>query len=579
MINYHQKREIIMTKFSEMLYKRPDFDQVQAAAKEIISRIKDAESASKVLGLHKEFTALVKDFYTMWAICYVRHSVDTKDEFYNAENDYFDEATPLFTKINVDFYKEMAGSKHRSELVKQLGELWFINAELKIKGFNEKIIEEMQQENVLCSKYSKLIASADLDFDGKKVTLAKLRAYQLSPDRDVRKAAYAKRTEFFIDNAKEFDDLFSELVKLRDEMAKKLGYKNYIELGYINRERNCYSPVEVRRFRDGVKNTLVPFLRELHEQRRRDLEIDKLKFYDEDIYFSSGNPKPEGTPEEMFEAGKRMYAELSSETKDFFSFMMDNELFDVLAKKGKAGGGYCIDFPNYKSPYIFANFNGTSEDVDVLTHECGHALAVFLASEIDIYESMQYTSDIAEIHSMGMEFFTADWMKLFFGKETEKFLYLQLASSLAFIPYGCMVDEFQHIIYENPGMSPDERKAVWKKLEAEYKPHLDYEDDSFFGKGGAWQRQAHIYEIPFYYIDYCLAQTCAIQYRIKMETDFDAAWKSYIELMKKAGTLTFTEIISQAGLKSPFDPECMESIVIGVSKLLKKLKARASDGV
>jgi M3 family oligoendopeptidase len=564
-------------KFSQMPYERPDLNETLTAFNDIISKIKEAKDTNEILELHKEFTTLVKNFYTVNTICYIRHSVNTKDEFYDKENDYFDEITPHLTKVAVDFYKEMVNSPFRTELEEELGSLWFVNAEIKIKGFNEIIIEELQKENALSSKYSKLMASADLEFDGKKVTLALLRAFQLSPDRDTRIRAYNKRTEFFKANENELDTIYDDLVKLRDGMAKKLGYKNYVELGYINMERNCYKPEDVQRFRDAVKNNLVPFLRELHELRRKDLSIEKLYFYDEDIFFESGNPKPTGTPEEMFEAGKKMYVELSPETKDFFSFMMENELFDVLAKDGKAGGGYCADLPNYKVPFIFANFNGTSEDVDVLTHECGHALAVYHANNIDIYEYMQYTSDIAEIHSMGMEFFTADWMRLFFGKQTERFLYMQLAAALAFIPYGCMVDEFQHIIYNNPDLTPAERKATWQKLETEYKPHLDYEDNPFFGKGGFWQGQLHIYELPFYYIDYCLAETCAIQYRIWIETDREAAWKSYIDRTAKAGSFTFNDLVAQAGLKSPFDPECMESLVIGVSKLLKKLKTRADD--
>jgi len=274
----------------------------------------------------------------------------------------------------------------------------------------------------------------------------------------------------------------------------------------------------------------------------------------------------------MFEAGKKMYEELSSETKEFFDFMLDKELFDVLAKEGKSGGGYCHFLPEYGSPFIFANFNGTSEDVDVLTHECGHALASYMARDIEVVEYQEYTNDIAEIHSMAMEFFTADWMELFFKEDTSMFLYMQLASALAFIPYGCMVDEFQHIIYENPDMSPAERKKTWQKLEKEYKPHLDYDGDPFFGKGGHWQRQTHIYEAPFYYIDYCLAETCALQYRVWMESNKKAAWSSYIDLLKKAGTRKLTDVVAEAGLKSPFESGCMETLTAGVEELLAKLR-------
>ena len=559
-------------KFSQIPYTRPDIAQIIAEGGAIVAAVKEAKNAAEVMEQYKNFKALAKKLYTLFALVYIRHTIDTRDEFYDKEKDFVDENSPITQKLGMDFYKEMVNSPYRAEVEKELGEFWFINAELRLKGFDEKIIEEMQKENALKSKYNKLLASASLDFEGKKLNLSQLRAYQLSADRETRKAAYAKRTEFFIENEKELDEIFDDLVKLRREMARKLGYPNFIELGYIHMQRNSYNAAEVKRFRDQVKKVLVPFVQKLHDQRQKDLGVDGLKFYDEDIFFAAGNPTPKGTPEEMFEAGKKMYDELSSETKEFFDFMLENELFDVLAKEGKSGGGYCSFLPDYGSPFIFANFNGTSEDVDVMTHECGHALAAYLARDLEIFEYQEYTSDVAEIHSMAMEFFTGDWMHSFFKEDTERFLYMQLVSSLMFIPYGCMVDEFQHIIYENPDMTPAERKATWKKLEGEYKPHLDYDGDPFFGNGGHWQRQMHIYERPFYYIDYCLAQTCAIQYRIWMESNKTAAWKSYIDLLEKAGTRKLTDLIAEAGLKSPFESGCIETLTNGADNLLGKLR-------
>jgi len=569
-INFNNRR--FQMKFSQIPYKRPDMGQVLADGASIVKAVKNAKSISEVMAQYDKFKKLLKNIHTLSALVYIRHTIDTKDEFYDRENDFIDENSPLFEKLGIDFYREMVNSPFRAGLEEELGCFWFINAELKLKGFDDKIIEEMQKENALCSKYNKLLASAEFDFDGKKLNLSQLRAYQLSPDREVRKAAYKKRTEFFIENEKELDEIFGEMVKLRHEMALKLGYKNFVELGYIRMHRNSYNATHVERFRNQVKKRLVPFLQKLHEFRCRDLGISSLKFYDEDIFYKEGNPTPKGTPEEMFEAGKRMYEELSLETKEFFDFMLENELFDVLAKEGKSGGGYCHYMPDYGSPFIFANFNGTSEDVDVLTHECGHALASYMAKDIEIMEYQDYTFDVAEIHSMSMEFFTGDWMQLFFKDETKRFLYMQLASALVFIPYGCLVDEFQHIIYENPDMSPEERKSTWQRLEEEYKPHLDYDGDPFFGKGGNWQRQAHIYENPFYYIDYCIAQTCALQYRVWMETNKKAAWRSYTDLLKKAGTRKLTDIIAEAGLKSPFENGCIENIVTGSEALLAKLR-------
>ena len=557
-------------KFSKIPYERPDMEKIITQGAGLAAAVKSAGSAAEVMEQYNKFKELYKNMYTLGALVYIRHTLNTKDEFYDKENDFFDQNNPIIQKLGIDFYREMVNSPHRPGVEKELGEKWFLDAELKLKGFNDSIIEEMQKENALCSRYDKLLASASLDFDGKKNNLSQLRAYQLSPDREIRKAAYIKRTEFFLENEKELDEIFDELVKLRHEMALKLGYKSYTELGYVQMHRNSYDAAAVKRFRDSVKKYLVPFVAKIHDQRRENLEIEKLKFFDEDIYFKTGNPTPKGTPDEMFDAGTKMYDELSAETKEFFDFMMENELFDVLAKEGKSGGGYCHFLPDHGTPFVFANFNGTSEDVDVLTHECGHALASYLARDIDIVEYQDYTSDVAEIHSMSMEFFTAGWMKDFFKEDTEKYLFMHLASALAFIPYGCTVDEFQHKIYEKPDMTPAERKAVWKELELEYKPHLDYDDDPFFGKGGHWQRQMHIYERPFYYIDYCLAETCAIQYRLWMETNKTAAWKSYIDLSKKAGTRKFTDLIAEAGLKSPFEAGCFESILEAVPEILSK---------
>lgn len=559
-------------KFSEMPYTRPDMAEAAALAAAVKENVQNAKSAAEIMEQYKIFAAFRKKLYTLQSISSVRHTVDTRDEFYDKENDFFDANGPLFTKLGMDFYKTMVESPFRAELETILGKLWFTNAELILKGFDEKIIEDMQKDNALSSKYEKLLASASLDFNGEKLNLSQLGKYMQSKDRGIRKAAYAKRTEFFVEHSAELDEIYDEMVRLRDGMAKKLGYKNFVELGYIWMQRNSYDAEAVGKYREQVKKVLVPFLRGLHEQRGKDLGVEKLKFYDEDIFFPDGNPEPKGTPDEMFAAGKKMYAELSPETKVFFEFMLENELFDVLAKEGKAGGGYCTFMPEYGSPFVFANFNGTSGDVDVLTHECGHALCAYLAANIEILEYQEYTYEVAEIHSMSMEFFTSKWMDLFFDKEAGRYLYMHLASALTFIPYGCMVDEFQHIIYSNPELSPDERKAVWQKLETEYKPHLDFDGDPFFGKGGHWQRQSHIYQRPFYYIDYCLAQTCALQFRVWMEKDREAAWKSYISLLKKAGTKKFTELVDEAELKSPFGPECIKTIVENVDAILAELR-------
>lgn len=564
-------------KFSEMTYKRVDLKTFSKEWQKLIKAFIDAKSASEQLDLHMKLTELSKRYNTMHSLAYIHHTLNTEDSTWAAEQDYYDENGPHFQKLIIDFYKELVSSKYRSELEKALSPLVFEKIELELKGFDERMIPYMQEEGKLSTSYAKLLASAEFEFDGKTLNLPMLSYYLEHPDREIRRAANQKRTEFFMDHAGELDNIYDKLVKVRTAMAREIGMNNYVPLGYIRMERNDYDKEMVSIFRNQVKEYLVPLTTKLHDKKRQFLGLEHLSFIDEPMYFKEGNPAPIGTPEEIFRNGTTMYSELSPETKEFFKYMLDGELFDVLSKKSKTGGGYCDFLPLYKSPFVFANFNGTSGDIDVLTHECGHALESYLTRDMKIYEQTMIGMETAEIHSMSMEFFTAPWMHLFFGEKTPQYLYMHLLSTLIFIPYGCMVDEFQHIIYENPELSPDERKNLWRELEGQYKPHLNYEGDPFFGKGGTWQRQSHIYERPFYYIDYCLAQTCAIQYKIKMEKDYKSAWESYFNLSRQGGTLKFTELIKQAGLESPFEDGCMKHMVKSIEDLIDVYENKLPD--
>lgn len=560
-------------KFSEMKYVRFDMNAAKSEMEKLCAEMKTADVQGQ-LALYRRFSEISESFDTMSALSYVRHTIDTRDEFYDAENDYYDENGPLFTKLAFDFYRLMVASPYRDALERELTPQWFKNIELRLRGFDERIIGEMQQDNALSSEYKKLLASAKIDFDGKVLNLAQIRAYMLSPDREVRKAAYRKRSEFLAANAGKLDDIYDRLVHLRDGMGKKMGFDNYVPLGFVSMNRNCYGPDEVKILRDNVKKYIVPLCGKIDQLRRKMLGLDRLYYYDADMFFPDGNPEPHGTPEEMFENGRRMYSELSPETREFIGFMLENELFDVLAKPGKSGGGYCITLAGFRSPFVFANFNGTSEDVDVLTHECGHALNDYLGVSVKIPELREPTYDVAEIHSMSMEFFTEKWMKLFFGDNADRYIFMHFALALLFLPYGCMVDEFQYEVYSHPDMTPAMRKQLWTRLEAEYGRDQDYDGDEFMAGGGLWQRQSHIYERPFYYIDYVVAQSCALQYRVWMESDFDGAWKDYIELSKKAGRVPLTALLEESELSSPFENGFFEKIVAGSEKILSELEKK-----
>ena len=548
-------------KFSEMPYKRIDMDEVKKTYRDIIDRTKAAGSGEEQFEIHREYYKFMDDIRTSMELAMIRHDIDTTDEFYEKESDFYDEVTPIINQYENEYGQVLYDSPYREYLESKIGKVTFKNIEIANKAFDEKIIPLMQEENALSSRYSKLIATAKIPFEGEIYNLSLMKKFQTSPDREVRRKAWKAVSDYFLSVTDEIDEIYDKMVKNRTEQARQLGYENYVELGYYRMNRNCYDKKMVENFRKQVKEYFVPFANKLHEQRRARIGVDKLSYIDTDVYFTNGNPAPTGTPEEILAAGQKMYGELSPQTKEFFDFMMENELFDVLGRKTKRQGGYMTYIPNFKSPFIFANFNGTSGDVDVITHECGHAFQGYIVRNEEIREFADITMETAEIHSMSMEYFTYNWMDLFFGDRKDDYLKMHLEDSSAFVPYGCMVDEFQHIVYENPDMTPAERKAAWAELEKVYRPHMDYEEDPFFGKGGFWQRQPHIFGSPFYYIDYCLASVCAMQFKVMMDEDFGKAWENYYKLCKLSARDFFTNVITEAGLKSPFEDGCIKNLV------------------
>ena len=426
----------------------------------------------------------------------------------------------------------------------------------------------MQEENALISKYDALIASAKIPFQGEEYNISLLRKFLTAEDREVRKEAWKALSTYFQSVTADIDDIYDKLVKNRTKQAKELGYDNFVELGYIRMMRNAYGRKEVENFRRQVKESFVPMICKMQEERKKRIGVEELKYYDNDVFFANGNPAPTGTPEEILKAGQEMYRELSPETAEFFDFMMEHELFDVLGRKTKKQGGYMDYLEKYKAPFIFANFNGTSGDVDVITHECGHAFQGYVTRNDEILEHNDLTMETAEIHSMSMEYFTYGWMDKFFGDRSADYLKMHLEDSITFIPYGSMVDEFQHIVYEKPEMTPAERKAVWKDLEKTYRPWLDFDGDPFFDEGGWWQKQGHIFWNPFYYIDYVLASVVAMQFKVWMDKDYKEAWNHYLELCKLSVKDFYEEELKAVGIKSPFADGTIEYLAEELEKKL-----------
>ena len=555
-------------KFNEYKYEHLDLEKIKKEFSELIESFEKAENVEGQVNAFDEIIKLRNHIETMQTLVSVRHSIDTNDEFYDKENEYMDEISPILFGFTNDFYKALVNSKFKDELVKKYGKFLFDLAENTLKTFSPEIIPDAQEENRLSSKYSKLIASAKIDFDGKELNLSQMVPYTQSKDRNVRIEAAKKVAQFFAENQDEFDNIYDSLVKVRTRMAQKMGYKNFVEFGYKQLSRLEYDAKMVEGYRKQVLENIVPLHTELRERQKKRLGVEKLRFYDEAIKFNSGNADPHGSPEWILNNGKTMYKELSKETDEFFTFMTENNLLDLLSKKGKMSGGYCTYIPEHKAPFIFANFNGTSHDIDVLTHEAGHAFQVYQSRGFEVPEYLWPSYEACEIHSMSMEFLTWPWMDLFFENDTDKYKFIHLSEALLFIPYGVTVDEFQHWVYENPEATPKERREKWIEIEKKYLPTRDYGEIEELKNGIFWFRQGHIFSSPFYYIDYTLAQVCAFQFWIKSRENREKAWKDYLNLCKLGGSKPFFELMKSANLKNPFEEGTLAFVIPKIKEYL-----------
>ena len=559
-------------KFKDYIYERPNYEEIKKSFLELVDKIKNASTYDEQKLHINQLNNIRKHIETMSTLASIRNSINTADEFYDEEQNYWDEQGPLYTELNSDFYKAIVNSKFKDEIKKDYSEQFYKICEYSLKSFSPEIISDLQEENKLMSKYTKLLASAKINFKGEELNLSGLYKYMLSSDRNEREQSSKAYYNYFGEHEEEFDEIYDQLVHIRHNMAKKLGFKNFVELGYIRMDRTDYNPEMVVNLRKQILEYIVPLCNKLYEKQAKRLNLDKLTYIDENLEFLDGNATIKGDSDYIIENGIKMYQELSQETKEFFDFMLENELMDLETKHNKSAGGYCTYIPDYKAPFIFSNFNKTSEDMDVLTHEAGHAFQLYMSRDIDMQEINFPTLDSCEIHSMSMEFITYPWMETFFKEDSDKYKFAHLTSAIKFLPYGVVVDEFQHVVYDNPNMTSDERKKVWRDLEKKYLPHRDYEDNEILERGCWFFKQGHIFKDPFYYIDYVLAQICAFQFLKKMEEDRISGWEDYLRICKVGGTQSFLQIVKTGNLISPFDDKCIEYIIKNLETNIEKFE-------
>ncbi len=548
--------------FSTLEYKRPDFQEFAAFAEKTKERIEGAGSYAEIKEALLSFDGKKKDFSTDVTIASIRHTLDTRDKFYEGENEYIEETFPTIMPCLLAVDEALMNSPFRADFEKEYGRQYLAQKELEKKAFCEANIPLMQREAKLASEYEKMMATAEISFDGKVLNLFGVQKYFEHEDREMRKGAVRAYSDFYHKNEQRLEEIWEELLSIRNEMGRNLGYEDYIPVGYMKQGRTDYGQKEVESFREQVRTVIVPICERLYEAQAKRLGVEKLAFYDEKRIFPDGNAVPAGDDDFMVREAAKMYHEMSPETGEFIDFMIQHELMDLKNKPGKAATGYMTDLQRYQAPFVFSCFNQTIGDMGVLTHELGHAFAGFMAMRSQpLSDYYSESTDIAEIHSMSMEQFAYPYAERFFGDGAEKFLFAHLQEAVTFVPFGVAVDEFQHICYANPDLTPKERTLAWKKLEEKYMPWRTYEPDDFFDRGGWWYHKIHIFLYPFYYINYTLTTMGAMEFKKKEREDHESAWKDYLNLCKCGGSMSYLETLRYAGVSNPFEEGSVEKAI------------------
>jgi M3 family oligoendopeptidase len=554
--------------FQQFELPAPTYDGVASEYGELGRALDAAATGAEAVTVVEKWDALRRRLATWSTLVKIRFHQDTRKDEYKVALEYCDELEPKLTNLAVGMKRRLTESPHRPSIEARFGSYAFELWKCDIAAFDPAIEDDLVEHARLIADYTELMSSGKFEFLGQSLTLSELMKYNEHPDRAVRRDASRLRWRWFGENGQSFDTIFQQLVRLRQTMAEKLGQANFIRVGYQRMQRVDYDEADVERFRTQVRELVVPLATELRRRQARELGVDPLMAWDEAIHDPAGDPKPQGDHDWMVNQASKMFAELGGGMEELFARMRAENLMDLNSREGKAGGGFCEVLPDLGMPFIFANSNGTMRDVTIFTHEMGHAIQSHASLGHPLLEYVMATADSAEIHSLGLEFLSWPQMRNFFGEDAARYCRTHLTQMLLFVPYGVAVDHFQHLVYAKPQATPDERAAMWQEMERMYLPSLRWGDLDYPASGRRWQAQLHIYVHPFYYIDYTLALTCALQLWMRAASNRPAAIKTYLELCRRGGEAPFGELVKSGGLDSPFEEGCLARVVEHVRREL-----------
>ncbi|MGN0482112.1 MAG: M3 family oligoendopeptidase [Lachnospiraceae bacterium] len=556
-------------KFSQLAYTPSDYEKINQKLESLTKKITEAKRVEDVIAGIEESETLMDQVSYSYNLAFIRSSLDCTDEFY--QDAIQKEGAGISMLQTAPFHKALLDSPFLPELEKRYGTefrpVLEQNFQTKVGGH-----ELMAKEQVLVSQYQQKKASLQVKFRGKQYSEGEMFVFFDDPNRQTRLDARKALAQAVLEQKETFAPMLTELISLRDQIAKENGFENYLEYANASYSRRGYGEAEMTAFCQQVKEELVPLLSELREEQRKRLGVEKLMSYDEHIYFADGNAAPAGDAAFLTEQSKKMYDALSPELGTFFKAMVESESLDVAPSVHKvAGMGFCTDVSREYLPYVFGNCNGTDTDVEVFTHEIGHAWQGYLTKkQVDLDLLQQMPLDAVEIPSKTMELFTYPYAENFFGKDAAKFRQGHFIGALREIASYCSIHEFNTWIYTHVGASFEELTEKQIEIEKLYHPELDYgEMEPYVLQGCDLMRSMAVYMFPRYVISYALSEMCAMDLFRQMKEDPAAAWAAYGKLCSVGGSLSYPDILAGAGLEPAYAKNRVGKVVTFAREYIK----------
>lgn len=572
-LNYTAQITSVPRNYLPKDFKITDWQSLEPYFKELLERPLHSE---------KELESWLKDMSEMEAVIgedaawrQIRMTCDTENKALEDAFTYFvmeiqPKIQPYADKLN----RKLVENEYTKQLQGDGYKVYLRNVKKNIELFREQNIPLQAEIAVLAQQYGVISGKMSVEVEGREYTLQQASKFLENPNREFREQVYRKIQDRRLQDKEQLSELFTTLVQKRDQVAKNAGFDNYRDYKFADLGRFDYTKEDCFQFHDAVKNQVLPLVDFVYDRKRQKLGLDSLRPWDTEAEPAGIKPlTPFATGEELVNKTIECFNRMNPFFGECLIKMKEMGRLDLDSRKGKAPGGYNCPLPETGAPFIFMNAAGQMSDVTTMVHEGGHAIHSFLAHHLPLTAFKDYPMEIAEVASMTMELFSMDYWDVFFdnAEDLKRAKQQQLERVLTIFPWIATIDKFQHWVYENPNHTVEERLENWRRIMNEFTSiALDVSGLEEYRKY-AWERQLHLYEVPFYYIEYGIAQLGAIGLWKQFKENKDTAIHNYITALQLGGTKTLPELYAAAGLKFSFAPDYISELMLFVQQEMEKI--------